>query len=281
MKNRRRLPLIAALVTFGVLLAAGAALADTYLKVEQKGADSTTFKQGDNCAAERVEFGLSDAEALWHFVLNQTDEVNSGEITAFFQSAGQIGPQVYFAQNGPTLHWYLITPTNDILNDAFTTADDTELLLSHVCAGAEKAEPEITTLASGDGSAGDSLYDTATLTGGFTPPSGTPGTVTFTLYGPDDTDCSNVIYTDTVDVTWAADGTGSAQSTDGGNPADGRITTPEGLAVRRHRCRVRRPPEHTLRPASRGQPGLTSSARDAGSSPSRSCSPSRACSSSS
>ena len=37
-----------------------------------------------------------------------------------------------------------------------------------------------------------------------------------------------MIYTDTVDVTWAADGTGSAQSTDDGLPAGGNVALAAG-----------------------------------------------------
>jgi hypothetical protein len=62
-----------------------------------------------------------------------------------------------------------------------------------------KASPAITTSATaGPVNIGDPIHDTATLTGGFAP---LTGTVTFTLYGPNDATCSNAsIFTSTVSV---------------------------------------------------------------------------------
>jgi len=62
-----------------------------------------------------------------------------------------------------------------------------------------KASPGITTNATaGPVNIGDQIHDTATLSGGFAP---LTGTVTFTLYGPNDATCSSAsIFTSTVNV---------------------------------------------------------------------------------
>ena len=75
---------------------------------------------------------------LWHFVLVQTTDVNSGELTAEFQNAGTIGPITYYKASGGVLHWNIVTPTDDVLLSASTTADSAKengLNLSHVCSG--------------------------------------------------------------------------------------------------------------------------------------------------
>src|SRR6185369_2854015 len=62
-----------------------------------------------------------------------------------------------------------------------------------------KASPGITTSATaGPVTVGTTIHDTATLSGGFAP---LTGTVTFNLYGPDDATCSSAsIFTSTVNV---------------------------------------------------------------------------------
>jgi hypothetical protein len=58
------------------------------------------------------------------------------------------------------------------------------------------ATPTISTLASPSVPAGGLISDSATLTGGFAP----TGNMTFTLYGPGDTTCSNALWSTTVPV---------------------------------------------------------------------------------
>lgn len=58
------------------------------------------------------------------------------------------------------------------------------------------ATPAISTLASPSVPAGGLISDSATLTGGFAP----TGSVTFTLYGPGDTTCSNALWSTMVPV---------------------------------------------------------------------------------
>lgn len=60
-----------------------------------------------------------------------------------------------------------------------------------------KATPSITTKPSGPVPAGGNVSDTATLSDGYNP----TGTVTFQLFGPDDTDCTTPIATRTGSVT--------------------------------------------------------------------------------
>jgi hypothetical protein len=93
------------------------------------------------------------------------------------------------------------------------------LVISHGCAG--KAQPELTTTASGAGFTGDALGDTAHLTGGSNP----TGTITFTLYGPNDSTCSTPIYSEDVTV----DNGNDDYSTNGsGSPTGGNIAPSAG-----------------------------------------------------
>ena len=63
--------------------------------------------------------------------------------------------------------------------------------------GNAKAQPTISTVPSKAVHVGANIFDTATLSGGASP----SGTVTFTLYGPGDTACSNVLGTATGNVS--------------------------------------------------------------------------------
>ena len=92
--------------------------------------------------------------------------------------------------------------------------------LSHVCYRL-KAQPEISTDASGAGKVGDALSDTAHLTVGNNP----TGTITFTLYGPGDNTCSTAIYTEVVTVNA---GNGDYTTDGDGLPAGGNIAMTAG-----------------------------------------------------
>jgi hypothetical protein len=67
-------------------------------------------------------------------------------------------------------------------------------------------QPAISTQASDAIDVGGSIHDTATLAGGFEP----TGTITFQLFGPNDTQCATVISTTSVEV----DGNGNYDSAD-------------------------------------------------------------------
>src|SRR3989454_8216521 len=69
-----------------------------------------------------------------------------------------------------------------------------------------KASPALSTTASGSVVAGGSVKDVAHLTLGINP----TGTITFTLYGPNDATCTVVAFTDTKLVSGNADYTSSS-----------------------------------------------------------------------
>jgi WD40-like Beta Propeller Repeat len=62
-----------------------------------------------------------------------------------------------------------------------------------------KATPTISTSPSAGGAAGTPIYDSATVTGGWSPSgsNGPAGTVTFRLFGPSDSGCASAIFTNT------------------------------------------------------------------------------------
>ena len=120
---------LSAALGVAVLITASAALGSTSLHDAHIGADSTTFNQ--ECGPGEDPGG---GAVLWHFVLTQTTAVNSGQLTATFQNAGPITVS-YSKQSGGVLHWNIVTPGDDILLGAVTTADGDQLNLSHVCGG--------------------------------------------------------------------------------------------------------------------------------------------------
>jgi hypothetical protein len=81
----------------------------------------------------------------------------------------------------------------------------TETITEHV----PKVTPTITTTPSGPVPAGGSISDSATLTGGFAPMT---GTVTFLLFGPGDTTCATPIATRTGTVSGGGASSGSVPS---------------------------------------------------------------------
>ena len=136
---RKRLALVVlwAAIAVAALTGANAVLASTSLHASQIDADSTTYTQ--ECKGDE---NLPDGSVLWHFVLVGTTAVNSGELTATFQNAGTVGPQVYDKKSGGVLHWNVITSSDDILKGAVTTADGKILNLSHVCRGGTTPPPD-------------------------------------------------------------------------------------------------------------------------------------------
>jgi uncharacterized repeat protein (TIGR01451 family) len=65
----------------------------------------------------------------------------------------------------------------------------------------DKNIPTITTTASGSVQVGNQIHDTAHLSGGFSP----TGTITFSLYGPNDATCATVVFTSIVAVNGNGD----------------------------------------------------------------------------
>ena len=95
----------------------------------QQGADSSTFSPADDC-------GDFTSGVVWHFVLNQYDGNDTAHLVADFQTAGTLEADAS-KDNGGTQHFYLNTPTDDILNNAYaevaSAPGSAKLVLSHVC----------------------------------------------------------------------------------------------------------------------------------------------------
>ena len=94
-----------------------------------QGADSSDFQEDEDC-------GSLTSGVVWHFVLNQYGGGDTAHLVADFQGAGTVEADASKI-NGGTQHFYLSTPTDDILNDAYAEVasdpGDANLVLSHVC----------------------------------------------------------------------------------------------------------------------------------------------------
>ena len=103
-----------------------------------------------------------------------------------------------FAPAVPGTYRFVATYSGDADNNAVVTGcgDESESVV------VQPASPAVTTVASGSVVVGGAISDTATLAGGVDP----TGTITFDVFGPDDSECSGPIaFTSTVTVT--GDGT--------------------------------------------------------------------------
>jgi hypothetical protein len=221
-----------AVAVVAMLVATGAGAVDpptptipdnTYLFGPHQGADSTTFNHEGDCSVE-------GSEVLWHFVLPQTVAENGGRLEAFFQSAGQIGPVSMTKHVGGVIHWDVITPTDDVLVDAWTEATSAapaqpsdadpprQIRLSHVCGGGGGTQFDAS-LATNVHDAdhnditntsvplGTAIHDLTTVT----PVAGTTissGEVHFTLYTGLDCGSSTGELKDNVDVALGTDNAG-------------------------------------------------------------------------
>jgi len=123
--------LLSALLLTGVI-GTGVVLADTSL--HQTGPIAAEEFGNQECGDTEVAPG----ETLWHFVLTQTTDENTGTLWADFEDANGDPHQVvehFTKHTGGVLHWDVITPSGWILIDATTDADGALLNLSHVCIG--------------------------------------------------------------------------------------------------------------------------------------------------
>jgi hypothetical protein len=221
-----------AVAVVALLMATGAGAVDpptptipdnTYLFGPHQGADSTAFNHEGGCSVE-------GSEVLWHFVLPQTVAENGGRLEAFFQSAGQIGPVAMTKHVGGVIHWDVITPTDDVLVDAWTEATSAapgqpsdadpprQIRLSHVCGGGggTQFDASLATNVHDAGhnditgtsvALGTAIHDLTTVS----PAAGTTissGTVHFTLYTGLDCGTSTGTLKDNVDVDLGTDNTG-------------------------------------------------------------------------
>ena len=115
--------------------------ADPQLDIHQQlPIDSETFKEDADC-------GDATSGVVWHFTLvnyNGDDAQLFGE----FADAGTFGPIDPADKPSQSIHFYVTTPGDDSLIDAYvelegTITDQTQLQLSHVChAGGEESVPE-------------------------------------------------------------------------------------------------------------------------------------------
>jgi hypothetical protein len=215
----------AALVGVALLVTTGAVGAptipdNTYLFGPHQGANSMTFNHEGGCS------DLVPGQVLWHFVLPQTLDENTGQLEAVFQTAGQLGPIAMTKHVGGVIHWDVITNSDDVLLDAWTDATsnspsqppDTnhQIRLSHVCGGGGETQFDATlatnvhdashsdiTASSVD--LGTAIHDLGTVTPGTGIVSS--GTVHFSLYNG--LDCGETgTMNDNVDVDLGTDNTG-------------------------------------------------------------------------
>lgn len=122
---RRLAAMVAAL---GLLLALAAPVLATDLNPDHVGAVGSTFQQGADCDTLDLEPG----SVLWHFVLTDP-EASSGNLTATFETAGEITVANGAPFEADVLHFYITTPTDDVLLSASTDVSGTNLNLSHTC----------------------------------------------------------------------------------------------------------------------------------------------------
>jgi hypothetical protein len=115
--------------------------ADPQLDVHQQlPIDSATFKEDADCGG--VTSGV-----VWHFTLVNYDG-DDAQLFGEFADAGTFGPIDPADKPSNTKHFYVTTPDDDSLIDAYvelegTITDQTQLQLSHVChAGGEESVPQ-------------------------------------------------------------------------------------------------------------------------------------------
>ena len=121
------------------LLAPSAAFA-TDLKDAQQG--TSWNDQGFQGSARECEkFDLGAGDVVWHFVLT-SPEADSGHLTATFQNAGDV--TVANADSpAAVLHFYVWTGHDTLLDAETTDVDGNNLVLSHICSGAEEESESV------------------------------------------------------------------------------------------------------------------------------------------
>jgi hypothetical protein len=109
------------------------ATVDIHIESTFIGASSATFSSQDS------DCGPFTTGVVWHFILNNFDlNTPDGTLTAQFATAADA--TVVTSKNlNNVQHFYVNTPTDDVLDDAWATIDymqgqtDAKLVLSHVC----------------------------------------------------------------------------------------------------------------------------------------------------
>ena len=92
--------------------------------------DSATFKEDPDC-------GDATSGVVWHFVLVNYDG-DDAQLFGEFADAGPFGPINPADKPSASIHFYVTTPDDDSLVDAYvelegTITEQTQLQLSHVC----------------------------------------------------------------------------------------------------------------------------------------------------
>ena len=135
---RTLLGLLAALGLVAAMAMPVAASSQVLLHEPHKGTDSS-----DAASFEADDCGDFTTGVVWHFILNQYDGDDTATIFATFEDAGLISvdaSKVVGAQ-----HFYVNTPTDDVLEDAYAEVDgdagDANLVLSHICHTGNEASP--------------------------------------------------------------------------------------------------------------------------------------------
>jgi hypothetical protein len=218
--RKKRLPLFAALVTIvavAMAIAASTALADGTIEWDGQGTsivDGHRVLNTQKCGADDP-FGPGVEYIQWNFtgasaVTSATLTINGSDVYLY--------PGPNSDKNGGTIKFFTPFYNLDTVTAVIAyvgTISNSQFTISHGCGGG-KFQPDLTTEAAtdGEGQAGDTLTDTAFLTGGSTDPV-MGGTVDFALYNlDDDPDCEGTpIFTDLdVPVTGEADGTADVTS---------------------------------------------------------------------
>jgi hypothetical protein len=135
----RRMLAIAAVAAIAMSMAmamrAPVRAADPTLDIHQDlPIDSSTFKEDPDC-------GDATSGVVWHFVLVNYDG-DDAQLFVTFADAGSFGPIDPSDKPSASIHFYVTTPDDDTLTDAYvelegTIADNTQLQLSHVCHAGE------------------------------------------------------------------------------------------------------------------------------------------------
>ena len=144
--------------------------------------DTATLAGGYNPTGTITFYLYSDNECT-NLVDSWQVDVNDGN--------GSYDSPNHLATVAGTYYWiasYGGDTNNDPVSGSCGDADETVVV--------DQASPGISTQASGPIDIGGTISDTATLAGGYNP----TGSITFNLYGPNDSQCATSIFTESVDV---------------------------------------------------------------------------------
>ena len=140
----RRMLAIAAMAAIALSLAlatraAPVLAADTKVSINQQlPINSDGFKEDDDC-------GDATSGVVWHFILNNYGP-DDAQLFVTFADAGSMGPISETDSPAAAHHFYVSTPDDDQLTDAYVLLPgdpgDAKLVLSHVCHTGEEQSVE-------------------------------------------------------------------------------------------------------------------------------------------